>query len=322
MDDLVDGCACNGLASVTEKSALAAGRYLGSDDPEAAVLSASTAAASQFDATSLSGRIIVGPMESEGPLPIGATVGRGGREYELAIDPVQGAEVVARGGYGAISVIAAAEPESMRAVPDVYLRKLAVGPVAAGAARITDPVETIVANIAEAYGRRPSDVTAIVLDRPRHEDLIEEIRDAGARIKLIRDGDIMASISASIRGTNDHLAIGIGGALEGVISAAALQSLGGEVQAQFWPQTRDDIAQIEAAGFADPQAILTTADLVSGETIVAATGISNGDLLRGVRYMEEGARTTTIVLCSACNVVRFVETTHQFTSERRLQVRL
>jgi fructose-1,6-bisphosphatase II len=315
-------CICTELSRVTERAALAAARFLGSGDPEDAGQAGAKGARRELDELAIDGRIVVGWPEGS-PVAEGSTVGRGGAVYELAVDPVQGQAVVARGASGAISIVAAAAPRSMRPVPPLYMRKLAVGQVAAGRIDLSAAVADTIDAVAEAYARRPGDLTAIVLDRPRHEDLIEDIRAAGARIKLIADGDITASISASIRGTNDHLAMGIGGAREAVITAAALRCLGGEVQAQFWPRSRTDIRQIEEYGFEDVQGIVRTEDLVRGDAIVVATGISNGDLLRGVRYVEEGGRTHSIVLCSRCNHVRFLDTTHRFTRDRRAaEVRL
>jgi len=165
-------------------------------------------------------------------------------------------------------------------------------------------------------------VTTIVLDRPRHHDLIEEIRAAGARIKLIQDGDVTASISAAIRGTNDHLAIGIGGTRQAVMAAAALRCLGGELQAQLWPTTRGEIEQARESGLSDMDRIFTIDDLSPGEVIVAATGVSNGDLLRGVRFLADSARTHSLVMCTRCNWVRFVDVIHFFARQRREEVRL
>jgi fructose-1,6-bisphosphatase II len=176
--------------------------------------------------------------------------------------------------------------------------------------------------IADAFGRNPNDITTIVLDRPRHHDLVEEIRAGGARIKLIQDGDVTASISAAIRGTNDHLAIGIGGARQALISAAALRCLGGELQAQLWPTTRGEIGQAAEYGIDDIERTFTTEELAPGEVIVAATGVSNSDLLRGVRYLADSARTHSVVMCTRHNWVRFIDGIHFFARERREEVRL
>ena len=161
-----------------------------------------------------------------------------------------------------------------------------------------------------------------MLDRPRHEDLVEELREAGARIKLIPDGDVTATISAAIRGTNDHFAIGIGGARQAVIAAAALRCLGGELQAQLWPVTRTEITQAAEFGIDDVERVFTTDELAPGEVVVAATGVSNSDLLRGVRYFADSARTQSVVMCTRHNWVKFIDGIHFFARERREEVRL
>jgi fructose-1,6-bisphosphatase II len=219
-------------------------------------------------------------------------------------------------------MVAASPRGTMPSLPDMYMRKMAVGPTARGRISLTAPVADNVRAIADAYGRGTGDVTAIVLDRPRHHDLIEGIRAAGARIKLIQDGDVIASISAAVRGTNDHLAIGIGGTRQAVLAAAALRCLGGELQAQLWPTRRAEIEAAQQQGIDDVQRVFTTDDLAPQEVIVAATGVSNGDLLTGVRFLADSARTHSLVMCTRCNWVRFVDGIHFFARERREEVRL
>jgi fructose-1,6-bisphosphatase II len=221
-----------------------------------------------------------------------------------------------------MAMIAVGEEGSFPRLPNMYMRKMAVGPVARGRIDLDRPIGDNVRAIAEAFGRNTNDVTTIVLDRPRHHDLIEEIRSSGARIKLIQDGDVTASITAAIRGTNDHLAIGIGGARQALISAAALRCLGGELQAKLWPTTRSEIAQARELGIEDVNKVFSSDELAPGEVIVAATGVSTGDLLRGVRYLADSARTHTLVLCTRHNWVRFVDGIHFFAHERREEVRL
>jgi fructose-1,6-bisphosphatase II len=221
-----------------------------------------------------------------------------------------------------MSMIAVAEPGSLLALPQMYMRKMAVGPRARGHIDIQRPVGDNVRAIAEAFGRQVGDITTIVLDRPRHHDLVEDLRAAGARIKLIQDGTVTASISAAIRGTNDHLAIGIGGTRQAVMSAAALRCLGGEMQAQLWPTSRADIDAAREAGVEDIERVFSTDDLAPGEIIVAATGVSNGDLLRGVRFLADSARTHSLVMCMRCNWVRFTDGIHFFARERKEEVRL
>jgi fructose-1,6-bisphosphatase II len=315
-----DGCTCEAYAAVTEAAALASARWLGQGDVEGAEEAATTAMHQGLERLQIEGRIVVGA--DEGELAIGMTVGRGGDPVDLAVDPLEGRAVVARGDYGAMAMVAVGDSGSFPRLPQMYMRKMAVGPVARGRIGLDRPIGDNVRAIADAFGRKPNDITAIVLDRPRHHDLVEEIRSAGARIKLIQDGDVTASITAAIRGTNDHLAIGIGGARQAVLSAAALRCLGGELQAQLWPTTRGEIAQAAEAGVDDVRKVFTTDELAPGEVIVAATGVTNGDLLRGVRFLADSARTHSLVMCTRHNWVRFVDGIHFFARERREEVRL
>jgi fructose-1,6-bisphosphatase II len=314
------GCTCEAYAAVTEAAALASARWLGRGDVEGAEEAATTAMHDGLDRLPIEGRIVVGA--DEGELAIGMTVGRGGDAVDLAVDPLEGRAVVARGDYGAMAMVAVGDSDSFPQLPQMYMRKMAVGPVARGRISLDRPIGDNVRAIADAFGRKPNDITAIVLDRPRHHDLVEEIRSAGARIKLIQDGDVTASITAAIRGTNDHLAIGIGGARQAVLSAAALRCLGGELQAQLWPTTRGEISQAAEAGIDDVRKVFTTDELAPGEVIVAATGVTNGDLLRGVRFLADSARTHSLVMCTRHNWVRFVDGIHFFARERREEVRL
>jgi fructose-1,6-bisphosphatase II len=315
-------CLCEQYARVTERAALAGARWLGRADQEAAEEAAATGMRTTLDDFPISGRVVIGAAEEGSPLRVGEEIGFGGRKVDLALDALEGRGVVARGGNGAMSMIAVGERGSLPRLPDMYVRKMAVGPLARGKIDLLKPIGDNVQAIAQAFGRNVNDITTIVLDRPRHHDLIEEIRAAGARIKLIQDGTVTASISAAIRGTNDHLAVGIGGTRQAVMSAAALRCLGGELQAQLWPVSRGEIEQARAAGIEDTARVFTTDELAPGEVIVAATGVSNGDLLRGVRYHADSARTHSLVMCSRCNWVRFVDGIHFFARERREEVRL
>ena len=315
-------CLCEQYARVTERAALAGARWLGRDDQEAAEEAATTGMRAALDGFPISGRIVIGAGEDESSLRAGEMIGAGGDPVDLALDPLEGRGVVARGGNGAMSMIAVGESGSLPTLPDMYMRKVAVGPRARGKIDLLKPMADNVRAIADAFGRNVNDITTIVLDRPRHHDLIEDIRAAGARIKLIQDGTVTASISAAIRGTNDHLAVGIGGTRQAVMSAAALRCLGGEVQAQLWPTSRREIEDAREAGIEDGTRVFTTEELAAGEVIVAATGVSNGDLLRGVRYLADSARTHSLVMCTRCNWVRFVDGIHFFARERREDVRL
>jgi fructose-1,6-bisphosphatase II len=315
-------CLCESYARATEAAALGGARWLGRAEQEGAERDAAAAMLKALQTLPIAGRIVIGPRGEDELLPVGASVGAGGEAVDLAVDPLEGRGVVARGGTGAMSMIAVGEPGSLRTLPDMYMRKMAVGPLARGRIDLQQPVEDNIRAIADAFGRNVNDITTIVLDRPRHHDLIEDIRRAGARIKLIQDGTVTASISAAIRGTNDHLAIGIGGTRQAVLSAAALRCLGGELQAQLWPTSSREVEQARADGIEDVQRVFRTEDLAPGEIIVAATGVSNGDLLRGVRFLADSARTHSLVMCTRCNWVRFVDGIHFFARDRREEVRL
>jgi fructose-1,6-bisphosphatase II len=317
-----DLCLCVTYLRATERAALAGARWLGRADQESAEEAATSGMRSALGELPMSGRVVVGAVESEPGEDGTESIGAGGIDVDLALDPLEGRGVVARGGNGAISMIVAAEPGKLRRFPDMYMRTIAVGPRVQGKISLLSPVGDNVRAIADAFGRNVGDVTTIVLDRPRHHDLIEEIRAAGARIKLIQDGTVTAAISAAIRGTNDHLAIGIGGTRQAVLTAGALRCLGGEVQAQLWPTSRREIEAAREYGVEDVEQVFTTEDLVGGDVIVAATGVSNGDLLRGVRFLADSARTHSLVMCTRCNWVRFDDGIHFFARERREEVRL
>ncbi|MEJ7790378.1 MAG: class II fructose-bisphosphatase [Gaiellaceae bacterium] len=314
-------CPCALFARATEWAALAGARWLGRDDQDAAENAAEGAMLAGLSELPIDGTIVIGAGGGE-ELEVGSSIGAGGAAFDLAVDPLEGRGVVARGGNGAMSMIAVGPPGSLLRLPDMYMRRMAVGPRARGKIDLTKPIADNVAAIAESFGRNVNDITTIILDRPRHHDLIEEIRASGARIKLIQDGDVTASISAAIRGTNDHLAIGIGGTRQAVLSAAALRCLGGDLQAQLWPTTRQEIEAAREHGVEDVNRVFSSDDLAPGEVIVVATGVSNGDLLRGVRFHADSARTHSLVMCMRCNWVRFTDGIHFFARERKEEVRL
>ncbi|MBA2474492.1 MAG: fructose-bisphosphatase class II family protein [Actinobacteria bacterium] len=314
-------CICDSTARITERAALGGARWLGRDDQQGAEEAAASGMRAALERLEVSGRIVIGGEDGD-DLVAGDRIGAGGQEVDLALDPLEGRGVVARGGNGAMSMFAVCEPGSLVSLPSMYMRTMAVGPRTRGRIDLRQPVADNVLAIADSFGRTIGDITTIVLDRPRHHDLIEELRAVGSRIKLIQDGTVTAAISAAVRGTNDHFAIGIGGTRQAVLSAAALRCLGGEVQAQLWPTARREIEQAQEAGIEDIDRIFTTEELAPGEVIVAATGVSNGDLLRGVRFYADSARTHSLVMCTRCNWVRFVDGLHFFTRERREEVRL
>jgi fructose-1,6-bisphosphatase II len=236
---------------------------------------------------------------------------------------LEGTNLVALGQAGAITVLAASESGGLTHAPDTYMDKLCVGPIAAGKVDIeASPTDNLRA-IASALGRKVSDITVVILERPRHDALIAEVRAAGARIKLIGDGDLSAAISCAVSGTGVHAVMGIGGAPEGVITAAALRCLGGEIQARFRYRSDDERARGDRMGHGDESRVYRTEDLAPGENLVfAATGVTAGDLLEGVRFFGGGARTHSLVMGYQTKQVRFVDTVHMFDRDRPPSVRL
>jgi len=318
------------MAYVTEAAAIASARLMGRGDRTEADRVATEAMRSAMDEVEMQGTIVIGEGErDQAPmLYIGEQVGSRGDdgsapEIDIAVDPLEGTNLVATGSANAITVLAASERGGLVHAPDTYLEKLCVGPFAAGHVDITLPPSENVRRIASALGRTVGDITVIILDRPRHTALIDEVRGTGARIKLISDGDLSAAISCAVQGTGVHAVMGIGGAPEGVITAAALRCLGGEIQARF--RYRNDAERERGArmGHGDEDRIYRTEDLASGENLVfAATGVTGGDLLEGVRFFGGGARTHSLVMAYKTKTVRFVDTVHMFERDRPPSVRL
>lgn len=298
---------------VTEAAALAAAHHMGQGDNEAADQAGVEAMRREMNDLDLHGVVVIGEGErDEAPmLFIGEEVGAGGPEVDLAVDPLEGTNLVAKGLPGAISVMAVAERRGLLHAPDIYMDKLIVGPTCAGRVDIRRPVEENLAAMARAYNRSVGDLTIIILDRPRHADLIARVRAAGARIKLISDGDVSAAIAAAVRGTAVHAVMGIGGAPEGVLAAAALKCLGGQIQGRFWFRSDDERKRVQSMGVADPSRVFDTMDMVPGDDVLfVATGITDGDLLRGVRFFGGGARTHTLVMTNQTGEIRFVDGIH------------
>jgi len=317
------------MVRVTEAAAIASARFMGRGEKDAADLAATEAMRRTMDEIEFAGTIVIGEGErDEAPmLYIGEEVGRHEEddipEIDIAVDPLEGTNLVAHGQAGAITVLAASEKGGLTHAPDTYLEKLCVGPVVAGKVDIRlSPTENI-HRIAEALGRKVNDITVVILERPRHDALIEEVRGAGARIKLISDGDLSAAISCAVQGTGVHAVMGIGGAPEGVITAAAMRCLGGEIQARFRYRNPEEKARGAAMGHGDEDRVYTTEDLASGEQLVfAATGVTAGDLLEGVRYFGGGARTHSLTMAYRTKQVRFIDTVHMFDRDRPPSVRL
>jgi fructose-1,6-bisphosphatase II len=316
------------MVRVTEAAAIASARVMGRGDRMGADKLATEAMRKAMDEIEMQGVIVIGEGErDEAPmLYIGEEVGLAGEEapaIDIAVDPLEGTNLVATGSSNAITVLAASERGGLVHAPDTYLEKLCVGPTAAGHVDITKPPAENVHLIAEALRRRPEDITVIILDRPRHQDLIAEVRSTGARIKLISDGDLSAAISCAVSGTGVHAVMGIGGAPEGVITAAAMRCLGGEIQARFRYRSPEERARGTAMGHGDEDRVYHTEDLAPGDSLVfAATGVTAGDLLQGVRYFGGGARTHSLIMAYQAKQVRFIDTVHMFNRDRPPAVRL
>jgi len=309
---------------VTELAAIASARWLGRGDSHAADQAAVDAMREALGEMPITGTVVIGEgQKDEAPeLYVGEVLGQGGMDCEIAVDPLEGTDLLARGDSGAIAICAIGEPGGLMPAPDIYMQKLVVGATAKGRVDIRAPIGETLEIVARCYGRALRDTTAIVLDRPRHEELIEEIRAAGARIRLIPDGDITASLSVAVRGTGDHVYVGIGGSTEGVITAAALECLGAEIQAKMAPRHDEDREKMAAFGMADDDRVMGTRDLAPSPLYVIATGVTDGNLLKGVRYFADGARTHSIVMDLVGNTVRFIDTVHLLSPAIIREIRL
>jgi fructose-1,6-bisphosphatase II len=304
------------LVRVTEAAAMAAGRWVGRGEKTAADQAAVDAMRLMLDTVAMDGVVVIGEGEKdEAPMLFnGEEIGSGtGPEVDVAVDPLEGTRLTALGQPNAIAVIAVAERGTMF-FPGaaVYMDKIAVGPEAADVIDITAPPAENVRRVAEAKRMHSEDVSVVVLDRDRHEDLIRELREAGAKVRLITDGDVAPSIAAARVGTGVDLLMGIGGTPEGVISAAAIKCLGGAMQGKLWPRNDEERQALVDDGY-DLERVLTTDDLVAGEDVfVAATGVTDGALLHGVRYTGTGAETASIVMRSRSGTVRRIDATHRW----------
>jgi fructose-1,6-bisphosphatase II len=314
------------LVRVTESAAMAAARWVGRGDKNSADQAAVDGMRAMLDTVEMNGVVVIGEGEKdEAPMLYnGERVGSGrGPEVDVAVDPLEGTRLTALGQPNAIAVIAVAERGTMF-FPGaaVYMDKIACGPEAAGAIDIDASPTENVRRVAEAKGKTPRDVTVIVLERDRHDALIAELREAGAKVNLIRDGDVAPAIAAAHGGIAEvDLLMGIGGTPEGVIAAAAIKCLGGALQGRLWPRNDDERRELVDAGF-DVERVLTTDDLVAGEDVfVAATGVTSGALLHGVRATRDGAVTESLVVRSRSGTVRRVEAEHSFEKLTKLSGR-
>ncbi len=312
------------LVRVTEAAALAAARWMGRGNKEAADQAAVDAMRYALAQVDMDGIVVIGEGEKdEAPmLYIGERIGNGSSpEVDVAVDPIDGTRLLANGLPNAISVVALSPRNTMLRIPKeiVYMDKIAVGPEARGVIDILASPSENLHRIAEAMGSQISDITVVILDRPRHADLIRQVREVGARIRLISDGDVAGGVMAGmVEYSGINVLMGIGGAPEAVITAAALKCLGGDIQCQFW--FRDDAERRAAikAGF-EPDQVFTMDDLIAGNDVFfAATGISDGELLRGVRYTPGGARTQSLVMRSRSGTVRWVDTKHNLNKLKEM----
>jgi fructose-1,6-bisphosphatase II len=299
---------------VTETAALRAGRWMGMGNKEAADQAAVDGMRGMLDLINFHGVVVIGEGEKDRApmLYIGEQVGknRDDEPVDVAVDPVEGTRLVANGLPNAIAVFVTAARGSLAAPPSYYMNKIAVGPAAKGHIDIDAPVRENLRVVAAALRRKVRDLTVVILNRPRHEHLIEEVREAGARIKLIGDGDVSGGISTALPESGCDMLMGIGGATEAVLTAAALKCLGGEIQAKLWYPTEDDQRRAGEQGV-DLEQVWTTEDLAAGDSLIfTATGITDGELLRGVRYQGDRAITHSLVMRARTHTVRFIEAHH------------
>jgi fructose-1,6-bisphosphatase class II len=299
---------------VVERAAIAAARTMGQGDRKGADHVAVEAMRREMETVDIDGTIVIGEGErDEAPmLYIGEKVGtRKGPAVDIAVDPLEGTNLCATGTPGAIAVLAAAEQGGLLHAPDIYMDKLVVPGPARGKLDILAPVEDNLKALASALNRDVEDLVVIVLDRPRHDKLIAEIRRAGARIRLIGDGDLSAAVSAAVRGTGVHAVMGIGGAPEGVLAAAAMRCLNGEIQGRLVLTRPADADRMRKMGIADLDRVYRTEDLAPGQNIIfAAAGVTEGPLLEAVRFFREGTRTECLVMTTNPHQVRFIDTIH------------
>jgi fructose-1,6-bisphosphatase II len=313
------------FARVTEAAALASARWVGRGNKDAADDAAVQAMRSVFDTIRMSGTVVIGEGEmDEAPmLYIGEHVGSGeSPELDVAVDPLEGTTIVAKGLAGAIAVVAIAKKGGLLHAPDMYMDKIAVGPLAKGRIHLDAPVRENLANVAQALGKSMDDLTVVILDRPRHHKIIQEVRETGARIRLITDGDVSPAVACAFEGTGVDIMMGVGGAPEGVLAAAALRCMGGEMQGRLWPENDTDVERAKALGVKDVNKLLTLDDLVcSDEVFFAATGITEGLLLRGVNFTAQGALTHTVVMRGKTGTVRFIEARHRFDKKPQYAIK-
>ena len=314
------------LVRVTETAALASAKFMGRGDKNGADGAAVEGMRMAFESVNIRGEIVIGEGElDEAPmLYVGEKVGSGfGPSFDIAVDPLDGTSLIAKGLPNAIAVIAMANQGCMLKAPDTYMEKIIVGPKAKGCIDLTKSVSGNLHAVAKALGKPVDAITATLLDRERHQGIVDEIREAGARIKVFNEGDIAAGIAACFENTGVDIMFGMGGAPEGVIAAAAVKILGGDMQGRLCPMSEQEVERCHEMGFSDEDInkVLTLEDLVSGDEIFfAATGVTSGDFLRGVVYTGDNMATThSVVMRSKSGTIRFVEATHKLDKNEILR---
>ncbi|MCM3006589.1 class II fructose-bisphosphatase [Priestia koreensis] len=313
------------LVRVTEAAALASARWMGRGKKDEADDAATSAMRDVFDTIPMKGTVVIGEGEmDEAPmLYIGEKLGNGyGPRVDVAVDPLEGTNIVASGGWNALAVLAIADHGNLLHAPDMYMDKIAVGPEAVGTIDINAPVIDNLRAVAKAKNKDVEDIVATVLNRPRHEHIIAQIREAGARIKLINDGDVAGAINTAFDHTGVDILFGSGGAPEGVIAAVALKCLGGELQGKLLPQTDEELKRCKEMGIADITRVFYMEDLVKGDdAIFAATGVTDGELLKGVQFKGSVGTTHSLVMRAKSGTVRFVDGRHSLKKKPNLVIK-
>ncbi|KAA0548620.1 class II fructose-bisphosphatase [Bacillus suaedaesalsae] len=313
------------LVRVTEAAALASARWMGRGLKNEADDAATSAMRDVFDTIPMKGTVVIGEGEmDEAPmLYIGEKLGTGyGPRVDVAVDPLEGTNIVATGGWNALAVLAVADHGNLLHAPDMYMDKIAVGPEAVGKIDINASVYDNLMAVAKAKNKNIEDVVATILNRPRHEKIINEIREAGARIKLITDGDVAGAINTAFDHTGVDILFGSGGAPEGVIAAVALKCLGGEIQGKLLPQTEEELIRCKKMGIEDVNRVLRMEDLVKGDdAIFAATGVTDGELLRGVQFTGTSGTTQSLVMRAKSGTVRFIDGRHSLNKKPNLVIK-
>lgn len=313
------------IVRVTEAAAQKSARWMGRGKKEEADDAATSAMRDVFDTIPMQGSVVIGEGEmDEAPmLYIGEKLGTGsGPRVDIAVDPLEGTNIVAQGTWNALSVIAIADYRKLLHAPDMYMQKIAVGPEAVGKIDINASTRENLKAVADAKGKAIEDVVAVLLDRPRHKELIEEIREAGARIKLIPDGDVAAAMNTAFDDTGVDILLGIGGAPEGVLSAVALKCLGGEIQGKLIPSNNDERYRCETMGITDIDKVYKLEDFCGGDdAIFAATGVTDGELLKGVQFKGQKATTQTVVMRAKSGTVRFIDGDHSLQKKPDLVIK-